>query len=61
MEPVCFPASHKALTHMKLRGSLAATVLSEGKKLLEAAPTLTFHIRRMGEAFCLLGGEVIFQ
>ena len=58
VEPVCFPASHRALSHMKLRGSLAATVLTEGKKhFLRAAPTLKFSIRGKEEAFCLLGGE----
>ena len=31
VEPACFPASHRALSHMKPRGSLAATVVTKGK------------------------------
>ena len=40
MEPVCFPASLRALPHMKPRGSLAATVLTDGKTLLEGSADL---------------------
>ena len=42
VEPVCFPASHRALSHMKPRGSLVATVLTEGKTPLEGRADLEF-------------------
>ena len=40
VEAVCFPASHRALSHMETRGSLAATVLTEGTRLLEGSADL---------------------
>ena len=53
VEPVCFPASHKALSQIEPRGSLAATVLTNGKTLPEGSADLEIYIRRIREAFCL--------
>ena len=50
-----------ALSHKKSRGSLAATVLTIGKTLPEAAPTLKFYIRQTEEAFFPSGWEVFFS
>ena len=61
VEPVFFPASHRALSHMKPRGSLARLFLPKVKHYLRAAPTLKFYIRRIDEAFCLPGGEYSFS
>ena len=40
VEPLCFPASHKALFHMKPRGFPTAAVLTEGKTLPEGRADL---------------------
>ena len=42
VDPVCFATSHKAPSHMKPRGSLTATVLTEGKTLPEGSADLEF-------------------
>ena len=61
VEPVCFAASHRALSHMKPRGSLAATVLTESKTPLESSAALEIlHQANRGGIFAFRAG-VIFQ
>ena len=55
-EPVCFPASHRALSHMKPRGSFAATVLTERKTLLEGSADLE-HLHQAIRRGILLSGR----
>ena len=57
MEPVCFPASHRALSHMKPRGSLAATVLTGSKTLPEGSADLDMLHHTNGGVFFLPGGR----
>ena len=61
MELVSFPASHRAFPHMKPRGSLAATVLTENKTLLQGSADLDTPHGRREEAFCLAGGGAYFS
>ena len=50
VESMCFATRHRALFHMKPRGSLAATVLTEGKTLPEDSADLEqlHHADRRG-------------
>ena len=61
VEPVCFPASHRALLHMKPRGSLAATVLTEGKTLLEGSADLEISHQANRRGILPSGRGVIYQ
>ena len=55
VEPVCFPASYRALSHMKPRRSLTATALAEGTTQLKDSADLEI-LHQAEEAFCLPGG-----
>ena len=61
MELVCILASHRALFHMKPRGSLTTTVLTEGLTLPEGSADL--EIFDQVNRRCILPSErgVIFQ
>ena len=61
MEPLCLPASHKALFHMKHVGLLRLLFLPNVKHCLKAAPTIDSHIRTIEEALCLPSGGSIFR
>ena len=50
VEPVRFATSHKALSHMIPRGSLTATVLTEGETLLEGSTDLQVPHQANGRA-----------
>ena len=57
VEPVCFATSHEALFHMKPRGCLTATGLTEAKTLPEGSETLKFNLSETEEAYCLPSGS----
>ena len=61
VEPVCFPASHRALLHMKPRGSLAATVLTKGKTLPEGSADFEKLHQANRRSIWPSGREVLFQ
>ena len=60
VEPVCFPASHRALFPHETAW-VSCGDCSYRKKNTLGAPTLKFYIRRREEAFCLPGGVQIFS
>ena len=61
VEPVCFPASHRALSHMKPRQSLAATFLAKSKTLPEGSADLEISHQANGRGILPSGRGVIFQ
>ena len=61
MEPVCFPASHRALSHMKTTWSLAATVLTKSITLPGGSADLENLHQAKRRAILPCGRGVIFQ
>ena len=61
MEPVCFPASHRALFHMKPRGSLAATVLTKAETPPEGGADIEILHQANRRSILPSGRKVIFQ
>ena len=61
MKPMYIPANHRALSHMKPRGSLEATVLTEGKTLPEGSADLEISHQANRRGILPSGRDLFFS